>query len=50
MVRTIESADFVDLIIGLGFSAFGAGGGRAAIWGEAESNDKDCADGTTTGC
>ena len=49
MGRTIESTALVDLIVGLGFSAFGTGGGRAAVWGEAASGDKDRVDGTTRG-
>jgi hypothetical protein len=37
---TIVSAAFVDLILGLGLSAFGAGGGRAATCGDAASSER----------
>jgi len=43
------SAAFVDLSLGRGFSAFGAGGGRAAVCGEAASDDNELVEGTTTG-
>lgn len=45
-VRTIVSAAFVALIFGRGRSTFGAGGGRAAVCGDAASA---LSAGTTTG-
>lgn len=49
MVLTMSSAALVDLSFGLGRSAFGAGGGGAAVWGEEAFGDSDVADGTTRG-
>jgi len=46
---TIVKAAFVDLIFGRSFSALGAAGGRAAIWGAAASGDREDALGMTTG-
>lgn len=47
--RTIDSAAFVDFNLGRGFSAFGAGGGRAAVWGEAASFDSEVVEEMTIG-
>jgi hypothetical protein len=46
--HTIVIAAFVGFNWGRGFSAFGIGGGRATIWGDAASDDIVVA-GTTTG-
>jgi len=45
----IDSAAFVDRIVGLGFSSRGAGGGGAAVWGAEASGDIDGRLGTTVG-
>lgn len=47
--RTIVNAALDDLILGLGFSILGAGGGRAAICGAAASGEREGEDGTTVG-
>ena len=44
-MHTIVIAALAALILGLGRSALGTGGGRAATWGEAASADKSFADG-----
>lgn len=49
-MHTIVNAAFADFIFGRNvFSAFGAAGGRAAVWGAAASGDNEEGLGTTTG-
>ena len=46
---TIVNAALFDRIFGLGFSIWGAGGGRAATCGAAASGDRDVEDGIIVG-
>lgn len=46
--RTIVRAALAAFSFGRGFSTLGAGGGRAAIWGEAASGEREDAAGTGT--
>lgn len=46
---TIVSAAFLDRILGLGLSALGTGGGRAATWGDAASLESWVPVGRTSG-
>lgn len=45
IAHTIEIAAFVARILGRGRSALGAGGGRAASWGDAGSAERSFAEG-----
>lgn len=45
----MDRAALVERILGLGFSTFGRGGGRAATWGAAASGKSDVVDETGAG-